>query len=240
MDNASYTTLTRQSGLLQEMQVVAHNIANMTTAGFRAEGVIFAEHVRALEGESDSLSMATASGRRISPQQGALDQTGSPFHMAIEGEGFFLVQTPEGQALTRAGNFLRSAAGELVTPDGHFLLDGGGAPVFVPPDATSVMLGRDGTLSADGQPLTQIGLWTAIDPIELTRQAGSLFTAESGVQPIEGGILIQGAVEKSNVNPVAQIARMIEVQRAYELGQSFFEAEDQRMRDFLRTAGARQ
>ena len=65
MDNATYTTLTRQSGLLREMQVVANNIANMATAGFRAEGVIFAEHVRALDGANDSLSMATASGRSI-------------------------------------------------------------------------------------------------------------------------------------------------------------------------------
>jgi flagellar basal-body rod protein FlgF len=240
MDNAIYTNITRQSGLLREMQVVANNIANMATTGFRAEGVIFAEHVRALDGQADSLSMATASGRTISSRQGALDQTGSPFHIAIEGEGFFLVQTPQGEALTRAGNFLRAGAGELVTPDGHVLLDGGGAPVFVPPDAASVSLAQDGTLSADGQPLTQIGLWRPIDPTEMSRQSGTLFTVASGVEPSEGAVLIQGAVEKSNVDPIAQIARMIEVQRAYELGQSFFDGEDQRIRDFLRTAGARQ
>ena len=240
MDNAIYTNITRQSGLLREMQVVANNIANMATTGFRAEGVIFAEHVRALDGQADSLSMATASGRTISSRQGALDQTGSPFHIAIEGEGFFLVQTPQGEALTRAGNFLRAGAGELVTPDAHVLLEGGGAPVFVPPDAASVSLAQDGTLSADGQPLTQIGLWRPIDPTEMSRQSGTLFTVASGVEPSEGAVLIQGAVEKSNVDPIAQIARMIEVQRAYELGQSFFDGEDQRIRDFLRTAGARQ
>ena len=240
MENAAYTTLTRQSGLLAEMQVVAHNIANMTTAGFRAEGVIFAEHVRALEGEADSLSMAHASGRVISGRQGTLERTGAPFHMAIEGDGYFLVDTPGGQALTRAGNFLRDAAGELVTPEGHRLLDGGGAPVFVPPEAATVTLARDGTLSADGQPLTRIGLWRPVDPAGMTRQAGVLFLAEGGVEPMEDGILVQGSVEGSNVDPITQIARMIEVQRAYELGQSFLDAEDQRVRDFLRTAGARQ
>lgn len=240
MENAGYTTLTRQIGLLREMQVVANNIANMATTGFRAEGVIFAEHVRALENDTDSLSMATAAGRRISPQQGALEQTGSPFHMAIEGEGFFLVQTPEGEALTRAGNFVRTAFGELATPDGHLLLDSGGAPVFVPPDARSITLARDGTLSADGQPLTQIGLWRPIDPTELTRQSGTLFSTESGIEPLENGVLVQGSVEQSNVDPIAQIARMIEVQRAYEAGQSFLDAENERVRDFLRTAGARQ
>lgn len=240
MENAIYASLTRQSGLLTEMQVVAHNIANMATAGYRAEGVIFAEHVRALAGESDSLSMARAVGRSLSAQQGALEQTGSPFHMAIEGDGFFLLQTQEGEALTRAGNFVRSDTGELVTPEGNLLLDAGGAPVFVPPDANSVTLARDGTLSADGQPLTQIGLWQPIDPVELSRRAGVIFTAVSGVAPTDGGIILQGMVERSNVDPINQIARMIAVQRAYELGQSFLDAEDQRVRDFLRTAGARQ
>ena len=240
MDNASYTTLTRQAGLMREMQVVAHNIANMATAGFRAEGVIFAEHVRALAGEGDSLSMASAVGRSISARPGALEETGSPFHAAIEGPGFFLVQTPEGEALTRAGNFVRGPLGEMMTPEGHLLLDEGGAPVFVPPEAAAVALAQDGTLSADGQPLTRIGLWQPADPTDLTRRAGVLFTTTGGVEPMEGGILLQGFVEQSNVDPVAQIARMIEVQRAYELGQSFLGAEDQRVRDFLRTLGARQ
>lgn len=240
MDNAGYVTLTRQSGLLREMQVVAHNIANMATTGFRAEGVIFAEHVRALAGESDSLSMARAAGRTISPRQGTFEQTGSPFHMAIEGEGFFLVETPAGEALTRAGNFLRNGVGDLVTPDGHMLLDAGGAPVFVPPDARSVTLAADGTLSADGQPLTQIALWRPVDPADLTRRAGALFTAAGGVEPVEGGVLVQGSVEGSNVDPIGQVARMIEVQRAYETGQNFLDAENERLREFLRTAGARQ
>jgi flagellar basal-body rod protein FlgF len=240
MDNAGYTTLTRQAGLMREMQVVANNIANMSTAGFRAEGVIFAEHVRALDNGGDSLSMASATGRSLSPRQGALEQTGSPFHMAIEGEGFFLVATPEGEGLTRAGNFVRTDTGELVTPDGYSLLDAGGAPVFVPPDAASVTLAQDGTLSADGQPLTQVGLWQPRDPMELEHRSGALLMAPSGVEPMPGGTLLQGMVERSNVDPVTQIARMIEVQRAYEMGQSFLDAENERVRDFLRTAGARQ
>jgi len=222
------------------MQVVAHNIANMSTAGFRAEGVIFAEHVRALDGGGDSLSMASATGRSISPRQGALEQTGSPFHMAIEGEGFFLVATPEGEALTRAGNFVRNEAGELVTPQGHALLDAGGAPVFVPPDARSVALAQDGTLSADGQPLTQVGLWQPRDPTELERRSGALLIAPSGVEPLPEATLLQGMLERSNVDPVTQIARMIEVQRAYEMGQGLLDTENERVRDFLRTVGARQ
>lgn len=239
MDNSTYVTLTRQSGLMREMQVVANNIANMATAGYRAEAVVFAEHVAATGPGEPSLSMGKAAGRSISAAQGALTRTGGDFDFAIEGTGFFLVETPEGEALTRAGNFIRTAQNELVTADGHRLLDAGGAPVFVPATVRAITLAGDGTLSADGQPLAQIGLWQPNDPTELARQAGVLFLAPSGVRPAEGARLVQGALEASNVDPVGQIARMIEVQRGYELGQSFLDAEDGRIRDFLRTVGAR-
>lgn len=239
MDNAGYTSLTRLSGLMREMSVVANNIANISTTGFRSEGLVFAEHIAATGRNDPSLSMGSAIGRSISAQQGALEQTGSEFDLAIEGEGFFLIDTPEGEALTRAGAFIRNDTGELVTPEGNFLLDAGGAPIFVPPQATSIAVAPDGTVSADGQPLTVVGLYMPNNPVELTRRAGTSFTADSGYQPADNASVLQGFLEQSNVDPVAQIARMIEVQRAYELGQSFMDAEDNRIRDFLRTAGQR-
>lgn len=239
MDNAGYTSLTRLSGLMREMSVVANNIANISTTGFRSEGLVFAEHIAPTGPRDPSLSMGTAMGRSISAQQGALEQTGSEFDLAIEGEGFFLIDTPEGEALSRAGAFIRNDAGELVTPEGHYLLDAGGAPIFVPPQASAIAVAPDGTISADGQPLTVVGLYMPNDPLELTRRAGTAFTVESGVQPAENARVLQGFLEQSNVDPVVQVARMIEVQRAYELGQSFMDAEDNRIRDFLRTAGQR-
>lgn len=239
MDNPGYASLTRLSGLMREMAVVANNIANISTTGFRTEGLVFAEHIASTGTDTPSLSMGAAIGRSISAQQGALEQTGSEFDLAIEGEGFFLIDTPEGEALSRAGAFIRNDAGELVTPDGHFLLDAGGAPIFVPPQASSVAVASDGTISADGQPVTVVGLYLPNDPLELSRRSGTSFTVESGVQPAENARVLQGFLEQSNVDPVAQIARMIEVQRAYELGQSFMDAEDNRIRDFLRTAGQR-
>ena len=233
MDNAGYTTLGRQSGLMAEMQVVANNIANLSTAGFRKEGVIFAEHVAALGGDEPSLSMAHASARIVDLQQGPLTKTGGTFDFAIEGEGFFLIETPEGNQLTRAGSFTPSAEGELVTPDGHRLLDGGAAPVFVPPGAGTVALAADGTLSADGTPVAQIGLFAPTDPNGLRHRGGTRFDAEAGVEPIEGAAILQGYVESSNVNAVEEIARMIEVQRAYELGQTFLDREDERIRGVI-------
>lgn len=235
MDSAVYATLSRQSGLMREMQVVAHNIANLGTAGFRREGVVFSEHIERMD-VGPSLSMAFATGRQIDLSEGTLAQTGGTFDFAIRGEGFFLVETPEGQRLTRAGNFSPNAAGELVSPDGHRLLDAGAAPVFVPPDAGQVTLGQDGTLSAGARPLAQIGLWQPADPLALRHEAGTLF--EGGeVEPAEGATLLQGFVEESNVEPVTEIARMIEVQRAYEQGQAFLAREDERVRGVIQTLG---
>jgi len=238
MDNAGYTTLTRQSGLMREMQTVANNLANMSTSGYRREGLIFAEHVKRLEHESDSLSMATASARNTSMVQGTLTQTNGTFDFAIEGPGFFLIETPGGDRLSRAGSFTPSAEGELVTPEGYRLLDNGGAPVFVPPDADRISLAADGTLSAGDTPLAQIGLYEPADPNLMQREDGVRFISEAGVLPVEGSAIVQGFIENSNVDPVTEITRMIEVQRAYELGQGFMDQEDERIRSVMRTLGA--
>ena len=236
MDVPGYTALTRQSGLMREMQAIANNIANASTSGFRREGVIFSEYVNRLDG-APSLSMARASARNIDLTQGELSDTGGSFDFAIEGEGFFLVETPRGNRLTRMGSFTPSAEGELVNPEGYRLLDQGGAPVFVPPDAGKVSMARDGTLSANGEPLARVGLWQPQDPTGLIHEGGTLFAARGGEEPMEGGVVLQGKIEGSNVNPLAEISRMIEVQRAYELGQSFMEREDNRMRTVIQTLG---
>ena len=238
MDNTGYTTLNRQSGLMAEMRAVANNIANLSTTGFRKEGVVFAEHIAALGRDEPSLSMATANGRVIDLHQGPLTQTGGTFDFAIEGEGFFQIDAPGGPQLTRAGTFTPNAEGELVTPDGYRLLDIGGGPIFVPRDAGAVALANDGTLSVSGQPIGQIGLFLPTDTADLAHRGGTRFAAEE-VVPMEGGIVLQGYLESSNVNPVEEIARMIEVQRAYELGQKFLDREDERIRAVVQTLGSR-
>lgn len=235
MDAAGYTTLGRQSGLMREMQLVANNIANLSTTGFRREGVVFSEHIARLDQEP-SLSMAHASGRVVDLSQAGLTMTGAAFDFAIQGEGFFMIETAEGNRLTRAGTFSPSAEGELVNPDGQRLLDAGGAPVFVPPGAGPVSLSEDGTLSAGGVPLAQIGLWVPADPLSLRHQSGTLFEAAE-LEPAENAKLFQGFLEESNVNPVSEVARMIQVQRAYELGQKFLDAEDGRARSVIETLG---
>ena len=235
MDAAAYTTLTRQSGLMRQMQVVANNIANLSTSGFRREGVVFEEYVARLP-DGPSLSMATGDGRVVDLTQAGVSATGGTYDFAIQGEGFFKVETPGGERLTRAGSFTPSPNGELMTADGYRLLDQGGAPVFVPPDARNVSLAEDGSLSADGAPIARIGLWQPTDPLSLQHEAGTLFSA-AATEPVDGATLLQGYLEDSNVQPIQEVANMIAVQRAYELGQSFLDQEDKRMRGVIDTLG---
>lgn len=233
--STGYVTLSRQSGLMNEMRTVANNLANLSTTGFRREGVIFSEWVRAAEGPAGSVSMGTARVRRTDLAPGTLSQTGGTFDFAIEGEGFFMIETPGGQRLTRAGSYTPGPSGELVNGDGDFLLDAGGAPVFAPPGARAINLAADGTLSADGVPLARIGLVLPEDPTAMTREAGTYFDPGGPVVPAEEARVLQGFVEESNVNPILEIARMIEVQRAYELGQKFLDRESQRKDSVIQT-----
>ena len=237
MDLPGYVALTRATGLLKTMQAVANNIANVSTTGFRREGVLFAEMVEALPAEGGSVAMTAARGRVTSQEQGALVETGGSLDLAIEGEGYFTVLTAEGERLTRAGAFARSPDGEIVDPAGHPLLDEGGGPIVIPFEARSVGIASDGTLSVDGEPVARIGLVTVADQAQLFREAGTLFRAEGDVLPTEEGRLVQGSLEQSNVNPVAEMARMIEVQRAYEYGQKLLDSEDGRIRLVVRTLG---
>ena len=229
MDSTGYITLTRQSGLMREMQVVANNIANAATAGYRQEGVIFSEYVQDVKGDA-SLSMGYGNVRNTSLEQGALTQTGGTFDFAIEGDGYFLIETADGQRLTRAGSFTPNGQGDLVTQDGHTVLDAGGAPVFMPPDARSISVSPDGSISADGSFVGQVAMVKPTDPSGMIRQTGVLFRADAGVEPSDTGRLLQGFIEASNVDPIGQLARMIEVQRSYEMGQSFLDSEDERVR----------
>ncbi len=233
MEGGSYVSLTRQSGLLQEMQVLANNIANASTTGYRRAGLVFSEYI-AGEGES-AVSMGHAGAHMTDLAQGPLTKTGGTFDFAIEGDGFFLVESENGPRLTRAGVFSPNAEGLLSTPDGHLVLDTEEAPIFVPADADGIHFAPDGTMSANGQPLGQIGVFLPTNPQNMSRQFGVLFDAPDGYEPDTEAQVLQGVLEGSNVNAIEQVSRMIEVQRGYELGQSFLENEDERVRAAIKT-----
>lgn len=235
MDNAGYVALARQSGLWGEMRTVANNIANLSTTGFRREGVVFSEYVDDLGDAEPSLSVARATGRSIDLTQGVLAKTGGTFDLAVEGDGFFMIATPGGSQLTRAGAFTLSTEGALVTADGYGVLDSGGAPIQVDPSKGAVSVGSDGTIAVGGTPVSQVGVFVPADKSELQHQTGTRFSVTGEPQPASGYRVFQGFLEGSNVNPVIEIARMIEIQRAYEMGQGLLDREDGRIRSVIQS-----
>lgn len=233
MDNAIYATLTRQSGLTRELQSVANNIANANTTGFRREGVVFSEHLTSLDRNGETLSMANARGRNVDLRHGSLTQTNGQFDLGIEGDGFFMVATGQGNRLTRAGAFALNPDGELVDLAGNRVLDDGQAPIAIPNGVRHVAIGADGSVSADDQLVGRIGVFTSAVTSQMLHEEGTLFTPGADVEASEDAKVRQGFLEESNVDPIREMARMIEVQRAYELGQSFLDNEDQRIRSVM-------
>lgn len=232
MSSPIYTTLTRQQGLMQEMQVVANNLANSSTTGYKSDRAVFTEYLVSTGNSGDhSLSMGTLGGHTFQMEQGGLNFTGGRFDLAIQGEGFFMVETPQGQRLTRAGHFQLSGAGQLIDMQGNPVLSAGGNPINIPEDAIEVTFGADGTISGNGQIIDQVGIM--VSDGELRRDSNSYFLAEGGTRQVQDAKLVQGALEQSNVSPVLEVARMIEVQRAYEAGQALLEREDQRISQLI-------
>ncbi len=237
MDNSlHYLALNRQVGLKLEMDVIANNIANVNTTGFRREGLSFTEFVISASNES-SVSMADTGARHILDRPGGLTETGGAFDLAIEGDGFFLLEGVGEQILTRAGAFQVSEFGVLASANGAPLLDAGGAQIPIAIDAKDIQVSADGTISADGNIVAQLAIVGA-DPTAMKRLGDTGFTvAEGDFEVIANPQVRQGALENSNVNPVHEMARMIEVTRAYEMAQSVIQDEDERVREAIQTLG---
>lgn len=240
MDNPTYIVLSRQSGLERAMDAVANNIANLSTTGFRREGAVFAEMIRRLDETDGGGAALTAARVRVTEfTQGGLQMTGGAFDLAIEGEGFFMVEGPNGPRLTRAGAFSTNAAGALVAADGSPVLDAGAAQIQIPRGVSSVLVSTDGAIVADGRPVAQVGIFTVADTGRLTREEGARFRFSDDPLPADGARVLQGFIEQSNVNPVRELTRMIDIQRSYEMGQSFLKSEDDRSLQSIRTLGGR-
>ena len=240
MDNSTYINLSRQSGLLRELNVIANNMANANTAGFKREGAIFTEFIKSVAGETPSsdprhsLSMGRLGAHVSHFESGELHRTSGSLDVAIDGEGFFLIETPQGERLSRAGHFMTDNEGTLITPEGFAVLDDAGGRIQIPQEVNLLAIGGDGTLSADGVELGKLGIVTA--QVEtMSREGGNLWSAQAGYVPVETPRVMQGFLEDSNVQPVAEMARMIEVQRHYDAGQKLMDIENDRITQVITT-----
>jgi flagellar basal body rod protein FlgG len=181
--------------------------------------------------------MFPAARTAVSFQQGQFIGTGRDLDVAIRGEGFFEVQTPDGgRAYTRAGSFYTNSDRNLVDAQGNLLLGNGGSPIQLLPNAGPLVIARDGTLSQGSQQIGRLTIQRFENNSALTALSGGLFSA-NGQTPltIEKPDLMQGAVETSNVQPVGEMVNLVRVSRAYEAAQKVISNRDDMLEKTIRT-----
>ncbi len=223
MDNALLVGLSRQTALRRELDVIANNIANLNTTGFKGESVMFEQFLdptarhEHFPGNDRRIAFVLDRATLQDFSQGPLQRTESPLDVAIDGPGFFAIQTPNGERYTRAGNFHLNPQGQLVTNNGHLVLGQGGPIVFEPND-TSIAIAADGTVSTQNGDRGKLRFVNFTNPTQLTQQGDGLWSAPATMQPQLAAPTtraVQGAIEKSNVHAVKEMNRMLEVTRAY-------------------------
>jgi len=226
MDNTILVGLSRQVALSRELDVVANNIANINTTGFKADGSMFEEYLSsaARTNVNGKVSFVQDRGTWHDMSQGSIERTGSPLDVAIDGKGYLVLQTPRGERYTRNGAFQIGPNGNLMTADGMPVL-GDGGPITLQPTDRQISIAANGTISVRAGTSTidsvrgklRIVSFDPAQTMQLTKDGGSTFAAPAGVtpQPDTTSRVAQGAVEKSNVRGVIEISRMIEITRTY-------------------------
>ncbi len=229
MQNSLLVGLSRQVALERELDVVANNIANLNTTGFKTDGAVFEEFISPTARADNFL----AADRRVSfvhdratwinLSQGPLERTGNPLDVAIDGRGFLAVQTPNGERYTRNGAMQINNNGELVTSEGYQVLGESGPITFQPKDR-NITISPDGTISvregnnaATESQRGQLRVTSFDRPGFLQKDGSSVFKAPPNItsQADKTSRIVQGTVEKSNVQSVLEMTRMIEVTRSY-------------------------
>lgn len=241
MENAQLIGLSRQIALQRQMDVVANNMANVNTTGFKNEVLLFEEFVMPTARDND---FAT-SDQPLSYTQdwatihdltgGAIQQTGAPLDVALEGDGFFTVMTPEGPRYTRNGEFKLDATGKLVNNEGNPVMSEGGGIQFSASE-TGISIGLDGTVLSSAGNKGRLAIVSFDDPQMLKRTGANLFSGD-GALPDHTTRAVQGAVERSNVSGITEMSNMIRVNRAYQTLAQIMQRQDELRRTAIQRLG---
>ena len=211
--------LQTQRVLQRRMDVAANNLANVSTSGFKADALVLeeADETQAhAEEDPRQIRFVRDIGIIHQMDQGPIAMTGNPLDVALEGDGFIMVQGPNGPQFTRDGAFTLTGEGRLVTSDGRAVLSSGGAPIVLDPQGDTPSIGRDGAIRVAGVEAGRIGVVSFAAPGALSKVGDNLWDAQGQAPGEFEGVVVQGALEGSNVRPVVELTRLIEISRAYQ------------------------
>lgn len=239
MSSALYVGAAAQSTLAARLETVANNIANTNTVGFRADGVKFDTLVSTTRGAR--VAFPSAGQDYLSLNTGATVRTGNQLDLAVRGQSWFSLMGPSGPIYTRDGRFTLSPTGELKSVNGYQLLDASGGPIFADPGGGEISVAADGAITQAGKQLGAVGLFMLDPAAHLTRVDNSSVSSDLPSTPAleftTNGVA-QGYLEQSNVDPIREITRLIQVQRAFESITSSMETLDSSEREAIRTLGS--
>ena len=238
MQLPTYVALSRLTAQQRALEVTAANLANAGTPGFKAGRVVFSDWLSQQRGtdappggRTVAFTQDRATYREL--QAGTVQQTGNPFDLAITGEGYFTVETPRGPRLTRAGHFTPMADGKIGDADGNALLDASGQPLRILPNDLRVTVAGDGTVRSENGPLGRVGVVQPDDPHRMTAEGDRLLRADGPTTQIVRPALVQGALENSNVQPIAEMSRMMADLRQFQFTSQFVQSEADRQQSSI-------
>lgn len=234
-----YVSMSAQIALEKRLDTIASNIANANTAGFRAQGVTFSS-VLSKVGERPAAFVSTGTDY-VSRAQGAATRTDNPLDVTIQGDAWFAIKTPDGTAYTRDGRLQMTPSGELQTLNGYPVLDAGRASMLLEPDGGPPMIAGDGMMTQNGRQVGAIGLFTIPEGAKLARYDNSAVIPDAPGIPVldfSRTSVAQGFSEGSNVNPVLEMSKLIEIQRAFDGLANATQASESSLQDAIKTLGS--
>lgn len=238
MTSSIYVALSAQMALQRRMETVANNVANLNTAGFRAEEVRF-ETVLSKMG-SREVSYADSGESYISRRAGSVAPTGNPLDVAVSGDAWLSVSTPDGVAYTRDGRLQMTEAGDLVSVDGKPILDAGGAPIALDPSGGPVHIGADGSIVQGTIQVGALGLFNLPDTTRLERYGETaVMSSEPGlpVEDVAAQGVRQGFLEGANVDPVMEMTKLITISRTFDSAASAIREGEDVLAQAIRSLG---
>ena len=238
MEPSLYVSLSGQLALQRRLDTVANNVANGATGGFRAENITFESII-----SRNATAYSSSGASTFSMRTGPLTQTDNPQDVAIDGNAFFAIATPQGTAYTRDGRLQISPTGDLQTLEGHRILDPGGAPIQVSTARGPLQIARNGEISQEGERVTSLGLFRLPADAKLSRGPGVSLISDKPAEPVGSPSnvgVVQGFAEASNVNPMTEMARMITISRTFDALSASLDNSDRKLTDAIRAlSGAR-